>query len=162
MDNLEHRKQQDPTLQSCMDQIEEFTKLKVEELEVSGSQNKIIGNIITLPVVIHVLYRNSTENISLAQIQSQLDVLNEDFRRTNADADNTWSQAADTEIEFCLATVGSNGNATSGIIRKQVTRQDWETGDDIKKASQGGVDTWNTNEYLNMWIVPKMTALRNG
>ena len=87
--------------------------------------SRVQGDVITIPVVVHVLYRNSTENISVAQIQSQLDVLNEDFRRTNSDADNRWSQAADTQIEFCLSTVNPSGNATSGITRKQTTRQDW-------------------------------------
>jgi len=154
MENLEYRKQLNPALESRMEQIETFTQAKIAEMQT----NRIDGNIITIPVVIHVLYRNSTENISLAQIQSQIDVLNEDFRRTNPDADNVWSQAADTEIQFCIATVDPNGNATTGITRKSTTRQDWGTTDDMKKASQGGVNPWNTSEYLNMWIVPKMTS----
>ncbi|OIQ23569.1 GEVED domain-containing protein [Lacinutrix sp. MedPE-SW] len=158
MENLEYRKQQDPNLVQRMQDIEEFTKLKIQQMD--NSQNKIVGNVITLPVVVHVLYRNSTENISVAQIQSQLDVLNEDFRRTNPDADNIWSQAADSEIEFCLATVDPNGNATTGITRKSTTRRDWGTSDDMKRSSTGGIDPWNTSEYLNMWIVPQM--LSNG
>ncbi|WP_452225539.1 GEVED domain-containing protein [Lacinutrix chionoecetis] len=158
MENLEYRKQLDPTLESKMAQIEAFTQQKVNEIE--SSQNKIVGDIITLPVVVHVLYRNATENISVAQIQSQLDVLNEDFRRTNPDADNTWSQAADTQIEFCLATVDPSGNATTGITRKSTTRRDWGTSDDMKRSSTGGINPWNTSEYLNMWIVPQM--LSNG
>ena len=92
MENLEYSKQLDPALESRMDQIEAFTQAKIAEMETK----RIDGNIITIPVVVHVLYRNSTENISVAQIQSQIDVLNEDFRRTNPDADNVWSQAADT------------------------------------------------------------------
>ncbi len=154
MENLEYRKQQDPGLEQRMAQIEAFTQTQIQQM----ANNRIDGSVITLPVVVHVLYRNSTENISVAQIQSQIDVLNEDFRRTNPDADNTWSQAADTEIEFCLATVDPNGNPTSGITRKSTTRQDWGTTDDMKKASQGGVNPWNTAEYINMWIVPKMTS----
>lgn len=156
MENLEHRKQLDPKLKQRMAQIEAFTKTKVQQMQ--SNTNRVDGSTITIPVVVHVLYRNSTENISVAQIQSQLDVLNEDFRRTNPDADNTWSQAADTEIQFCLVTVDPNGNATTGITRKQVTRQDWGTSDDMKRSSTGGVDPWNTSEYLNMWIVPKMTS----
>ena len=154
MENLEYRKQLNPALESRMEQIETFTQAKIAEMQT----NRIDGNIITIPVVIHVLYRNSTENISVAQIQSQIDVLNEDFRRTNPDADNVWSQAADSEIQFCMATVDPNGNATTGITRKSTTRQDWGTTDDMKKASQGGVNPWNTSEYLNMWIVPRMTS----
>ncbi|WP_054852229.1 immunoglobulin-like domain-containing protein [Olleya sp. ITB9] len=154
MENLEYRKQLDPTLEHRMNQIEAFTQQKMAQPESA----RVDGSIITIPVVIHVLYRNSTENISEAQIQSQLDVLNEDFRRTNPDADNAWSQAADTEIQFCLSTVDPNGNATTGITRKQVTRQDWGTSDDMKRSSTGGVNPWDTSEYLNMWIVPLMTS----
>ena len=163
MENLELRKQLDPQLESRMQAIEDYTKVKVQELEqLEGQQNKIVGNIITIPVVVHVLYRNSTENISVAQIQSQLDVLNEDFRRTNPDADNVWSQAADTQIEFCLSTVDPNGNSTSGITRKSTTRRNWGTSDDMKRTSTGGIAPWNTSEYLNMWVVPQMLNSQGG
>ena len=56
------------------------------------------GAIVTIPVVVHVVYNNNTENISDAQVLSQITVLNDDFRRLNADQDDEWSQAADTEI----------------------------------------------------------------
>ncbi|WP_430410791.1 M43 family zinc metalloprotease [Kordia sp.] len=154
MENLEYRKQLDPQLEARMQQIEDYTRTRIEQ----GGMESVSGNIITIPVVIHVLYTNGTNNISDAQIQSQLDVLNEDFRRTNADANNTWSQASDTEIQFCIATVDPNGNATTGITRKSVTRTDWGTNDDMKRSSSGGVNPWNTAEYLNMWIVPQMTS----
>ncbi len=158
MENLELRKQQDPGLEQRMRDIETFTQTKLND----GTANKINGSIITIPVVVHVLYRNSTENISVAQIQSQLDVLNEDFRRTNSNADNTWSQAADSQIEFCLASIDPNGNATTGITRKSTTRQDWGANDDAKRSSSGGINPWNTAEYLNMWVVPKMTTVSGG
>ena len=160
MENLEYRSQKDPNLSKNMADIERFTQNKVREFETTNQ--RIVGNVITIPVVVHVLYRNSTENISVAQIQSQLDVLNEDFRRTNSDANNLWSQAADTEIEFCLSTVDPNGNATTGITRKQTTRQDWGANDAAKSTSTGGINPWNTSEYLNMWIVPKMTTVSQG
>ncbi|MBQ0788523.1 MAG: DUF5011 domain-containing protein [Oceanihabitans sp.] len=162
MENLEYRKQLDPQLEQRMTEIENFTQAKIQALENNSSAYRVDGSIITIPVVVHVLYRNSTENISLAQIQSQLDVLNEDFRRTNPDADNSWSQAADTQIEFCLSTVDPNGNATTGITRKSTTRQDWNANDDAKRSSSGGIDPWNTAEYLNMWVVPKMTTTSGG
>ena len=138
-----------------MQEIENYTRQRIQQ---NGIPKSISGNVITIPVVVHVLYTNSTNNISNAQIQSQIDVINEDFRRTNSDADNTWSQAADTEIQFCMATVDPNGNATTGITRKSVSRTDWGTNDDMKKTSQGGVNPWNTSEYLNMWVVPQMTS----
>jgi len=148
MENLEYRMQQDPGLKQRMADIETFTKQKM----LQNQNNKISGSIITIPVVVHVIYNSANENISDAQIQSQIDVLNEDFRRTNSDADNTWSQAVDTEIEFCLSTIDPNGNATTGITRKSSTRASWGTSDDMKKASQGGVDPWDTTQYLNMWV----------
>ncbi|XLS29353.1 M43 family zinc metalloprotease [Flavobacteriaceae bacterium M23B6Z8] len=148
MDNLEYRMQQDPQLADRMAEIEAYTQLKIEELK----QNRIDGDIITIPVVVHVIYSNAQENISDAQVQSQIDVLNEDFRRLNADADGTWSQAADTQIEFCLASIDENGNATNGITRKSSTRTSWGTNDAMKSSAQGGVDPWDTTKYLNMWV----------
>ena len=149
MENLEYRKQLDPQLEARMQQIEDFTRQRIQE---NGTQESIIGNIIVIPVVVHVIYNNAQENISQAQIQSQLDVLNEDFRRINTDADNRWSQAVDTEIQFCLATVDENGNATTGITRKSSSTAAWGTNDAMKRSSSGGVDAWDTSQYLNMWV----------
>ncbi|MDA7558748.1 DUF5011 domain-containing protein [Flavobacteriaceae bacterium] len=148
MSNLEYRSQIDPNLQKKMLDIESYTQRKIQELQ----SKSIEGNIITIPVVVHVIYSNPNENISDAQIVSQIQVLNDDFRRTNLDADGVWSQAADTEIEFCLASVDMNGNSTNGITRKSSTRTSWGTNDDMKSTSQGGVDPWDTSQYLNMWV----------
>ncbi len=108
--------------------------------------------VVTIPVVFHVLYANSTQNISDAQIQSQLDILNEDFRRTNADQDNIWSQAADTEIEFCLASFDPNGAPTNGILRVPTTVSSFGSNDAMKFSSQGGSDAWPASDYLNYWV----------
>ena len=136
-----------PHLKQKMEAIESFTK------RVSKRMNRATNNnIIKLPVVVHIIYNSSKENISEAQIKSQIDVLNEDFRRTNSDKTNKWSQAADVGIEFYLAKVDPNGNPTSGITRKYTTKKSWGTGNDMKRSSKGGVDAWNTSEYLNMWV----------
>ena len=150
MNNLEYRQSKDPSLKQRMDQIENFTQRKIQERK--NYQGKVNGQIITIPVVVHVIYKNSQENISVAQIQSQIDVLNEDYRRTNADADNTWSQATDSQIEFKLATIDANGNPTTGITRKSSNKTSWGTNDAMKKSSQGGVNPWDASEYLNMWV----------
>ena len=44
-----------------------------------------ISSVITIPVVVHVLYKDATQNISNSQILSQIEVLNKDFRKQNAD-----------------------------------------------------------------------------
>ena len=140
--------QQDPGLEKRMADIETYTQNKIQQMQA----NKIVGDIITIPVVVHVIYSNSNENISDAQILSQIQVLNDDFRRLNSDADNTWSQAADTQIEFCMASVDPNGNATNGITRKSSSTTSWGTNDAMKSSAQGGVDAWDTSQYLNMWV----------
>lgn len=148
MENLEYRMQKDPELKQRMNDIERFTQQRIEQSQT----NRVDGDIITIPVVVHVLYRTSAENISTAQIQSQIDVLNEDYRRTNSDANTIWPQAADTQIEFCLTTIDPNGNPTTGITRKSTTKTSWGTNDAMKKSSQGGVNPWDTSKYLNIWV----------
>ena len=78
-----------------------------------------------IPTVVHVVWNTTPQNITDAQIHSQIDVLNRDFRKTNA----TWSTcrrvfrplSADARIEFVLATTDPAGNPTNGIIRTQTT-----------------------------------------
>ncbi|WP_299818222.1 M43 family zinc metalloprotease [uncultured Pontibacter sp.] len=112
---------------------------------------------ITIPVVFHVLYYNSTQNISDEQLLSQLSILNADFRRKNADAVNTPSYfqpfAADTEIEFCLATIDPNGDPTTGITRTPTTRSSFSySTENVKYTNRGGKDAWNSSQYLNIWV----------
>ncbi|MEO0776612.1 MAG: M43 family zinc metalloprotease [Bacteroidota bacterium] len=146
MEYLEIQKQQDPKRQAKMESIENFTRQYL-----NNSQNRIEG-IVTIPVVVHIVYNNSAENLSNAQIQSQMDVLNEDFRRLNPDADNTWPQAADSEIEFCLATVDPTGAATDGITRTFTNVSSFGTNDNVKFDATGGKNAWPAADYLNFWV----------
>lgn len=112
--------------------------------------------VITIPVVVHVVYNTNAQNISDAQISSQITVLNEDYRRTNADATNTptafLNVAADSEIEFCLAQQDPNGNASTGITRTNTTTTSFSTNDNVKLTSNGGKDAWPRDDYLNIWV----------
>ena len=112
--------------------------------------------VITVPVVVHVIYNTGAQNISDAQVLSQIDVLNEDYRRTNADASNTPSAftgvAADCEIEFCLAQQDPSGNASNGITRTSTSNTSFPFGDAMKQNSQGGKDGWPRADYLNIWV----------
>gem|GEM_PF-2203609 len=117
----------------------------------------------TIPVVIHVLYNTSTQNISDAQIQSQLDVLNRDFQLNNADTGLVptafKSLVADCRIAFCLAQRDPSGSATTGIIRKQTTKTSFNADtDDAKYNNTGGSSAWDASRYLNLWIVPEITS----
>jgi hypothetical protein len=110
-----------------------------------------------IPVVVHVVWRQASENISEEQIRSQIDVLNQDFRATNADIGQVpavWqSRVGDMRIEFALATVDPAGNATSGITRTQTTVTAFvQSGNPVKSAATGGADPWPADRYLNMWV----------
>ena len=111
---------------------------------------------VTIPVVVHVLYSNASENISDAQIASQIAVLNEDFHKLNADANKTPTAfaglAADPGIQFVLAKRDPSGLTTTGIERKSSTTTSWGTADNIKKTSTGGLNAWPMGQYLNLWV----------
>ena len=115
-----------------------------------------------IPVVVHVVWNSAAQNISDAQIASQIDVLNRDFRRTNPDVNNTPAPflplATDARIEFFLATVDPNGAPTSGITRRQTTLASFSSNDAIKSAATGGADSWPAAEFLNIWVAPRLTS----
>jgi len=121
-----------------------------QEARQNGAQMQPV--VVTIPVVFHVLYANETQNIPDAEILEQLQVLNDDFRRTNADQDNIWPQGADTEIEFCLATRDPNGAPSSGILRVPTTVSSFGSNDAMKFTAQGGSDAWPAADYLNYWV----------
>lgn len=124
-------------------------------LRGSGSQNSV-QSVITIPVVVHVLYHNANENISNTQIQSQIDVLNEDFRRLNADTNVTRNifkpVAGDAQFQFCLAQRDPAGNVTDGITRNYCSQTSWGCVDSMKVTAYGGVDGWPGDSYLNIWV----------
>lgn len=109
-----------------------------------------------IPVVVHVVYRTAAQNISDAQVKSQIKVLTEDFRKTNADIGSVppafAALAADARVEFELATVDPSGNPTTGIVRKRTTVNGFSDDDAVKSASTGGSDPWPSNKYLNIWV----------
>jgi hypothetical protein len=154
MEYLEMQKANDPNLAERMERMEEFTQQWIE----SGGSSFKTSSVITIPVVVHVVYNTSSQNISDAQIQSQIDVLNADFRKLNADFSSTvpsafQATAADCGIEFCLASVDANGNSTSGIVRKSTSTTSFSyTSSNIKYSSKGGDDAWSSSSYLNIWV----------
>jgi len=119
--------------------------------------------VITIPVVVHVLYHDISQNISDAQVQSQIKVLNEDYRRLNADTSNTRAvfkgAAADCQLNFKLATQDVNGMPTTGILHSYTDTAMWDNRGDpyhisqqMKDSAAGGQNTWNPSCYLNIWV----------
>ncbi|MCB9192541.1 MAG: T9SS type A sorting domain-containing protein [Flavobacteriales bacterium] len=142
----------DPSLARTRQEIESFTQQWIEN-HPEGSSERVVH---TIPVVVHVVYSSSTQNISDAQIQSQITVLNEDYRKMNSDVSgvpSVWtSRVADCEIQFALATCDPDGYATSGITRTETTVTDWNGSDNVKFTSMGGHDAWPAASYLNIWV----------
>ena len=142
--------QEDPSIINRLEEIEQFTR----DYLLSNPQGE--RALVTIPVVVHVVYNTTAENISDAQIQSQINVLNQDFRKLNADVANTPGAfaglASDSNIEFCLATVDPNGNPTNGVLRVPTTATSFGTNNTVKSSTSGGSNAWNAGKYLNMWV----------
>lgn len=115
-----------------------------------------VNEIITIPVVIHVLFNSAAQYISDAQVLSQIEVLNRDFRLLNTDKANVpaafKNKAADARIMFCLAQVDPEGRPTTGILRRYTTLPSFRTIDDMKLKAKGGSDAWDSKAYLNIWV----------
>lgn len=154
-----------PQLQQEYQAIEAFSKLTVNASTSETASRSEMGTqsttdaipaIIIIPVVVHILYNTSVQNISDAQIMSQIAVLNKDFRGTNADRIKTPSYfsslSADAGFEFRLAKIDPSGYATTGIVRKQTSIQMFGLDDRIKSNTIGGDNAWDSKNYLNIWV----------
>ena len=122
----------------------------------SNLTNNATIPLITIPVVVHVVYHSDAENISDAQIKSQIEVLNADFEKKNGDTaaipSYYRSLAANCGFRFGLALQDTNGQATTGILRRYTNVTSFSINDGIKSAAAGGDDGWDRDKYLNIWV----------
>lgn len=135
------------------EQFESWLAPLIEKAQTDKSQN---GNIITIPVVVHVIHAGQNvgayPNITDAQVVSQITVLNNDYRKAvGTPGYNSNAVGADVEIQFAMAKVDPNGNPTNGIDRVNLCRSGWTMAaiDDYVKPET----IWDTSKYLNMWTV---------
>ncbi len=140
-------------------QAKQWLAAHPEMLQRNGS-NRTSAPLLTIPTVVHVLYKTAQQNITDNQVYSQIAILNQDYRRLNADTVNTPAIfdtiAADIEVEFCLASVDPDGNPTNGITRTSTTGGQlfgfFSPFEDAKYDSLGGKNAWPTDRYLNIWV----------
>ncbi len=148
---MESLYKQDPDYRQRMQDMEKY----VEKYTKEHSQKNGDLTVITIPVVVHVVWNTALQNISDDQILSQIDVLNRDFRRLNADTTQTpapWKPlGADCQIEFRMARRDPSGNPTLGITRTQTSITEFGLSNALKFTSQGGHDAWDRDKYLNLW-----------
>ncbi|UKJ74624.1 zinc metalloprotease [Azospirillum brasilense] len=125
---------------------------------------RTMTTVVTLPVVVHIIHRTERENISDAQVHSQIDVLNKDFRGTNSDFGQVpqpfQSLAGDARIQFVLAREAPDGSTTTGITRTKTARASFDAASQAMKATAtGGIDPWDTTRYLNIWVCTLQDSL---
>lgn len=154
---LAHDKRQAPESASralLQEQLafEQWLKRTTEGLNARNS-----CEIFTVPIVFHIVYANSGANISTEQVLSQLDILNQDYRRMDSTAGN--GPGADTRIQFCLATLDPDGDSTNGITRTQSTLGNHRTTEEDQLKS---LVSWDDQRYLNIWITESVTLIDPG
>ncbi|WP_291153668.1 zinc metalloprotease [Flavobacterium sp. UBA7680] len=137
-DVLEAQLKADPTLAIRMNEIEAFTNKAL----LTG---KLVNGKIQIPVVVNVLYRTTAENISNAQIQTQIDVLNKDFNAQNSDFNSVPALFAGVKANVGISFV------LDQVIRKSTTKTSWGTNDAMKKTAQGGLAPTSPTTKLNLW-----------
>lgn len=143
-----------------LSQFEDWLQDKIQVYKATQATQRRV--VLTIPVIVHVIHNGDAvgqnENISAAQVYSQIDILNQDFRRLNPDAVNTPSVflpvAADCEIEFCLALRDENGNTLPepGINRVNLNTASWPSTNDIDNIVKPST-IWDPNQYFNMWSI---------
>lgn len=131
-----------------------FPELKKEEEKANQAASTYVnlqkkGVVRYFPVVFHVIHKWGLENISQAQINDALRVINEDFRKaagTNGGS-STDPLSIDMEYEFRLAQFNPNGQPTNGVNRI------YSTGTDNAQDQQKALSYWDSKKYFNVWIV---------
>lgn len=132
------------------------------EIAVDGDLEAIMRNnmhlrddmpVYTVPIVFHVLHLRGVENISDAQILDAVEILNEDWRKMNADTAGVWpifqSRIADMRMEFRLPTIDPVGNCTNGIDRIM-------TVETLRGAAMSKLKPWPRDKYVNVWVNESM------
>lgn len=134
----EQQLRDNPLLAQKMADIERMTDQAIFE-------NRIVNGVLEIPVVFNVLYRTTAENISQAQLQSQIDVLNADFQGTNSDynSSNPYNSVRGAfNVRFVL----------DNVVRKSTTKTTWGTSDAMKKTASGGIAATSPTTKLNYWV----------
>lgn len=140
-----------------LDEFEIFMQRKIRERNELALKGRVADEVITIPVVVHVVHNGesvgSGANISSEQVVSQIETMNEDFRKkANTPGYNTHSRGADVEIEFALAVLNPQGQtmAEPGIDRISGGRSSW-TRDQIENLKTYTI--WDPTLYYNVWVV---------
>jgi len=140
-------------------QNREATETQIQAI-INGNQfSKQAGTIYIIPLVVHVIHTGQAigvgANISLAQIQSQVDALNRDFRRLPDDGGIALGAGVDTEIQFCLKAVNRvDGSGVSGYTSSGITNSN--------EVAVKALSLWDNCCYYNIWTVTEIDGNNGG
>ena len=136
-------------LRSADPDLEELFQSFKQDVFANQTPTGARAEVYVIPVVFHIIHNNGPENIPDAQIHDALRILNEDYSASNSELDEIVSAFTDDigvgDLEFRLAKLDPDGNATTGIERIESTET--YVGDDGSK-----LDPWPRDEYLNIWV----------
>lgn len=131
-------------------EVEDFENKIARELSLKRFDNNNLHNkgIYTIPVVVNVIHNGGPENISDSQINSQIQILNEDFRKLPGT--KGYGAGVDTKIQFCLAKLNPAGKCTNGIVRIKSPLTNHQT---FQRSQLKDLSFWDPDKYLNIYVV---------
>lgn len=158
MRNVQRHIDANPQMAVQYDDMLNYLRAMNDEEKQRGTNET--NEVIVIPVVFHIIHNGDAvgagENISEAQILSQITALNKQFNAQDADLSKVpaafQSFVADCQIEFCLAKFDPQGNPTTGIERLQYSNATWDNENDIDGTLKPAT-IWDKNRYLNIWSV---------
>lgn len=156
--NLERMLAEDPSGLQVISELNDQT----DAIRKNGFEGERAADPRIIPTVFHVIHQGGNENISYEQIEDQMRILNEDYRRMNEDTANTRAifkpVAADCNVEFRLAQLDPQGNCTNGVVRVW-SPLTYNASDD---NGVKGVSYWPSNKYFNVWVVATIAGDGSG
>ena len=132
---------------------ERMIQSRVERIQLNANQRATPDSIKVIPVVVHVIHNGGVNNISQAQVESQIVVLNEDYGKlpgTNGDGNGV-----DTRVRFCLAKIDPDGNCTNGIVRIESPLAAHKT---YQRALLKELSFWDNERYMNIYVVQSING----
>jgi hypothetical protein len=144
------------TMAAHMLLLERFPSYRASQMRLEGATARArqatrqlkVAKVVTIKTVVNVVYNTPEQNITAKQINSQISVLNRDFRATNPDRTKTpapWhGLIGDTRIKFKLVKT----------TRTKTTKTGFNTDDGVKKGSTGGIAPYQPQKHLNLWVCP--------
>lgn len=141
------------------EEFESWLADKIKEAKSDATKRRETNVVVTIPVVVHVLHAGENigvgANISDLRVQSQITVLNQDYRRMlNTNGYNNDANGADVEVEFCLVKQNPSGGASNGINRVNITSLGVNSGygEGIVESVLKPRTIWDPTRYMNIWV----------